>query len=344
MSETYCAVVLAAGEGKRMKSNHPKVLTEVLFKPMLRWVLDAVRASRVQDICCVAGFRHEQVEAYLQAANAGTFAAAPVQCVLQLERRGTGHAVMMARAFLQEHRGSHVLVLNGDAPFVSAGAIDAALRQHLTGGFSATVLSAEVENPTGYGRIVRDASGALTGIVEQKDASTEVRKIREINSGSYWFSVDSLLEILDDITSNNAQGEYYLTDAIALLLSRGKKAGAFVVDDPAAVLGANDCLQLTQLNAIARERQLQKHRAAGVFIPFSDGVVIGPDVTIGQRVCILPGSILQGSTHIGDECTIGPHTFLKNATIGSHVTLNSVQVYDKKIAESEIVAPYSVRK
>ena len=343
MQKKSCAVVLAAGEGKRMKSNCPKVLSEVLFKPMLGWVLDAVRASSVRDICCVVGYRHEQVEAYLKQLNAGAFSEVPIQHVLQSEQHGTGHAVMMARSFLEEHQGGQVLILNGDAPFVTAETIDSALQRHLQSGSSATVISAKVENPFGYGRIVRNPkTRLLKSIVEQKDADQEVQKIREINSGSFWFCVDDLLGILSEINSNNAQGEYYLTDAIALLLSRGKKADAFLAEDSASVLGANDCLQLSQLNTIARERILQKQREAGISIPCSDGVIIGPDVTIGPYSCILPGSILQGTTSVGRNCIIGPNAILHDSQVSDDVKLNSVQVYNRKIAKSDFVLPYTV--
>ncbi|WP_236849692.1 MULTISPECIES: sugar phosphate nucleotidyltransferase [Caproicibacterium] len=342
MGERYCAVVLAAGEGKRMKADRPKVLCEVLFKPMLRWVLDAVQAAGIQDICCVTGHRHEQLEAYLAKINAGSFAAHPVRCVLQRERRGTGHAVMTARAFLEKHHGGQVLVLNGDAPFMSAETISDARQMHDASHNAATVVSAKVENPTGYGRIVRDpATQLLSAIVEQKDASSEEQKINEINSGSYWFAVDDLLSVLDDITSDNAQGEYYLTDAIALL-HRSRQVSVFPAKDSAAVLGANDCIQLYQLNQIARERVLHRHMAEGIAIPCTDGVIIGPDVKIGAYSCILPGSILQGTTSVGQDCTIGPNTILQNAYVEDHVLLNSVQVYNKKVAEGEILEPYSV--
>lgn len=343
MTQQYSAVILAAGEGKRMKSNRPKVLSEVLFKPMLRWVLDAVRASYVEDVCCVAGFGHEQVEAYLDAVNAAAPDKAPVQSVLQQERRGTGHAVMMARGFLQAHAGGQVLVLNGDAPFITPQVIDAALRVHLNNGNAATVISAEVADPTGYGRIVRDAdTGLLKAIVEQKDADWQTRQIREINSGSYWFCVDDLLEVLTCITSNNAQGEYYLTDAIRLLIEAGKRASAYTAKDPSTVLGANDCTQLNQLNAIAREKLLTRHMQAGVSIPCTDGVIIGPDVEIGRFSCIFPGTILRGRTRVGENCTLGPNTLLEDTVAGDGVTLNSVQVYNKKIAEKDVVPPFTV--
>lgn len=343
MPEECCAIVLAAGEGKRMKSNCPKVLSKVLFKPMLRWVLDAVQTSSIDNICCVAGYRHEQVEAYLSELNADAFAKHPVSCVLQQERRGTGHAVMMAHSFLEAHRGGHVLILNGDAPFMSAEAIDEALKLHTTSGNAATVISAEVENPFGYGRIVRDEqTGLLKGIVEQKDADRVVQQICEINSGSYWFCVNDLLDILSCITSDNVQGEYYLTDAIKLLLGRGRRASAYITADAAAVLGANDCIQLAELNDIARRRVLHRHMAAGISIPCTDGVIIGPDVTIGSYSCILPGSILQGSTAVGENCTIGPSTILRNVAVADGMSLSSMQVCNRKIAKTDFVESYHI--
>lgn len=345
MSEQYSAVILAAGEGKRMKSNRPKVLSEVLFKPMLRWVLDAVRGSYVADVCCVAGHRHEQVEEYLAAYNAQNAGLPPVQCVLQKERRGTGHAVMMARAFLEARRGGHVLVLNGDAPFMTPHVIDAALRVHLNNGNAATVISAAVDDPTGYGRIVRDSdTGLLRAIVEQKDADWQTQQIHEINSGSYWFCTDDLLDVLSRITSDNAQGEYYLTDAIRLLIESGRRASAYTAKDPTTVLGANDCKQLNELNAIAREKILERHMTDGVSIPCIDGVLIGPDVKIGHYTTILPGTILCGDTVIGENCMLGPNTFLQDTKVGADAILNSVQVYSQTLADKTELLPFSVLK
>ncbi len=239
-----CAVILAGGEGKRMQSEKPKTLCEVLSKPMLRWVIDAVRAAGIDDICVVKGYRAEYIDEYL-----GTLDF-PVETVLQSERLGTGHAVMMARKFLEE-RGGSVVILGGDAPFIDAGTISDSLSQHVDTGSYATVISAEVEDATGYGRVVRNHDGTLSAIIEHKDADDEVRKIREINSGAYWFDTEALLSVLDRITSDNKAKEYYLPDALKLIISDGKKAGAFVAATSDVALGANDPAQLQQLNEIA---------------------------------------------------------------------------------------------
>lgn len=242
-----CAIILAGGEGKRMKSDKPKTLSEVLGKPMLWWVMSALKKAGIDDICVVKGFRKECIEEYLSALDF------EVESVFQAERLGTGHAVMMAKDFLASHDGN-VVILNGDAPFMTAETIEKSLEQHIASGAAATVISARVDDPTGYGRIVRDGSGNLKAIVEHKDADEATRAIDEVNSGGYWFDCQLLLSVLDRIKSDNAAGEYYLPDAIALLLSDGKTVGAYTAECSDAVLGANDPAQLEELNQIARDK------------------------------------------------------------------------------------------
>lgn len=343
MPDQNCAVILAAGEGKRMKSNRPKVLSPVLFKPMLQWVIDSAQGAGVGNICVVTGYMHEKVEDYLAGLNAAEAAHPDVVHVLQPERRGTGHAVMMATEFLKMHRGGNVLILNGDAPFVGPEVIGDALREHTEHGNAVTVISAVLDDPTGYGRIVRDPETHLVrAIVEQKDADPETLAIGEINSGAYWFQVNDLIDILSHIKNNNAQGEYYLTDAVKLLIESGRKADAFTTGDAHTVLGANDCLQLNALNSIAREQILSAHMSAGIEIPCRDGVMIGPDVTIGCDTCILPGTILEGKTTIGSGCVLGPNTYVSDSIIGDNVVLSTVRCKNRKVNTGEAVAPFSV--
>ena len=240
-----CAVILAGGEGKRMKSDLPKPMNEVLGKPMLRWVIDAVKEAGIDDICVFTGFKTEITEAYLDALP---FA---VSHVLQSERLGTGHAVMMAKDFLKE-KGGDVVILCGDAPFMDTATIADAYTDHNESGASATVISAMLDDPTGYGRIVRNPDGTLKSIVEQKEADEATLAIKEVNSGGYWFDTMDLLGVLDDIKANNSAKEYYLPDALWLLLQNGKKVGAFTASSPDTVLGANDPQQLKELNEIAK--------------------------------------------------------------------------------------------
>ena len=239
-----CAVILAGGEGKRMKSDLPKPMNEVLGKPMLRWVIDAVKAAGIDDICVVTGFKTEITEAYLDALPF------EVSHVLQSERLGTGHAVMMAKDFLGE-KGGDVVILCGDAPFMDCDTIADAYKDHNESGASATVISAMLDDPTGYGRIVRNTDGTLKNIVEQKEADEETLAIKEVNSGGYWFDTADLLSVLDNIKANNSAKEYYLPDALYLLLQKGKKVGAFTAQSADTVLGANDPAQLAELNEIA---------------------------------------------------------------------------------------------
>ncbi|MDE7390801.1 MAG: NTP transferase domain-containing protein [Lachnospiraceae bacterium] len=242
------AVILAGGEGKRMKSDKPKALSEVLNKPMLRWVIDSVKGAGIDNVCVVTGFKREYIEEYLHTLPFDT------ETAYQPQRLGTGHAVMMCREFLRKNEGD-VVVLNGDAPFMDSETVKEAYRLHKESNSSATVISAKVDDPFGYGRIVRDADGAIKAIVEQKDASKEEQSINEVNSGGYWFNTESLLGVLDEITANNAGGEYYLTDAVSILLNKGKTVCAYTAQSSNTVLGANDPEQLKRLNEIARAKE-----------------------------------------------------------------------------------------
>ena len=326
-----CAVILAAGDGKRMKSKKPKVLCEVLFTPMLAWVIASCEQAELTNLCVVTGNGADQVEAFLE----GNY-----RTVLQSERRGTGHAVMMAREYLREFAGGNVLVLCGDAPFMDAGTIQSALEVHTRQNNAVTVITAELDEPGGYGRILRNDSG-IAGIVEQKDADEDQLLIREVNSGTYWFKTDDLLAVLEELTCDNAQGEYYLTDTVALLLNKGKKAGAYCADNSDVNLGANDRKTLCELNEIARDRSLEAHMANGVEFVTTDGVVIAPSVQIGAGTTILPGTILRGYTEIGENCVIGPNTLLEDTFVGDDTVLNAVQAYQSKVHSQVKIGPFT---
>ena len=239
-----CAVILAGGEGKRMKSDLPKPLVRVLDKPLLQWVIESVKKAGVDDICVVKGYKMECIEDFV--------ATLPydVETVYQSERLGTGHAVMMAKDFLEKHDGN-VVILNGDAPFMDFETISSALKLHTDTESVATVISAEVEDPTGYGRIIRDGDGKFLKILEQKDGTPEELKVREVNSGGFWFNCEKLLSVLGEIKSNNKAKEYYLPDALAILLEKGERVEAYTAKNPDSVLGANDPKQLEELNELA---------------------------------------------------------------------------------------------
>lgn len=241
-------IILAGGQGKRMKSDGPKVLCQVQGRAMLDWVITACENAGIGDICVVKGHKAEMIDDFL----AGRDSRADIKTVLQSERLGTGHAVQMAKDFLEAHRGGNTLILCGDAPFIDPPTIEGALKLHTSDGNSVTVVTSEKEDPTGYGRIIRTENG-ISGIVEQKDCTPEQAQIKEINSGCYWFDTSDLLDVLFELTPNNAQGEYYLTDCLGLLIGKGKRADAYISENPNVSLGANDPAGLAYLNELAEQ-------------------------------------------------------------------------------------------
>lgn len=305
MVEKVCAVILAAGDGTRMKSTHPKVMAEVLFRPLIGWVTDNCLAAGIPVGCAVLGSGAQEVAAVLP--ESYTY-------VLQAERLGTGHAASMARDFVREGGFSHVAVLNGDAPLLGSEEITAALQLHLQNKNAATVISAQVQNPTGYGRVLREGTD-VQAIVEDRDATRQQRAIDEINSGAYWFEAAFLLEYFENMSASNAQQEFYLTDSIAYAVAAGRRVGAHVAD-PHAVLGANTRAELAVLNEIARVQVLEKLMENGVNIPFLQNVVVGPQVQVAPDSTLLPGTILCGATTVGSECEIGPNSFVRDTVIG----------------------------
>ncbi len=331
-----CALILAAGEGTRMKADCPKVLTEVLFKPMLDWVIDAAKQGGLDDICVVTGHKHEIVEEHL----AGKY-----NTVIQAERLGTGHAVMQAKKFLEEHRFGNVLILNGDAPLMDSNTIKSAYDYHTAKNNAVTIISAKIPNPYGYGRIIRSKEGVLKKIVEEKEATPVEKIVNEVNSGAYWFSCSVLLDALQGIVEihdkNEKQKEYYLTDAVEVILKKGLNAVAYETESEDVVRGANDRAQLQELNEIARRKVMRKHLINGVSIPCADGVIIGPEVEIGDNTEILPGTIIKGKTTIGKRCNIGPNTLIEDSTIESNVTLNSVQCFSSEVKKGASIGPFS---
>lgn len=326
-----CAIILAAGQGTRMKTDKPKAMTEVLFKPMLDWVISAVRKSGISDLCIVTGHAAEYIEEHIDNS---------IETVRQTERLGTAHAVMQASAFIRRHRKDNVIVLNGDAPFINGETINDALNYHVRKEDLVTVITSKVRNPSGYGRIIRDSQGDIKAIVEENSADEETKRICEVNSGAYCFNGEALLDVLGKITNNNSKGEYYLTDAIGIIISDGGRAGAFLAKDEHTVLGANSRIQLNELNEIARNTIMEDLMDEGVDIPCRDGVMIGPDCRIGKDTRILPGTILCGEVTIGEGCTIGPNSYAENSEIGNNVYFNNSQIRNAKICDGANIGPF----
>lgn len=330
MSNASCAVILAGGQGKRMKSELPKPMFEVLGEPMLEWVMTACENADVKDMCVVKGYNAEVIEEYV---------GDRCTTVLQPQRMGTGHAVMMAVDWLKERPDSSVLIVCGDSPFIDSETITSALEQHVKQDNAVTIITAKVDDPMGYGRILRGKNG-VTGIVEDKDATAEQKEINEINSGAYWFKTERLIEALNEIKPNNSQGEYYLTDSVYILINHGLRADAYVSPNPNVVLGANDRKGLLMLNNVARNAVIEKLLNDGVEFTCTDGVTIGRNVKIGAGTKILQGTIIRGDTVIGGDCVIGPNCLIENCTVGDGVTLNSVQAYQSKIDDNAKIGPF----
>ena len=327
----FTSVILAAGMGTRMKSKMPKVLHKVCGKPLSKWVIDASKAAGADKVCAVVGHKAETVKEVL--GDVCEFA-------LQAEQKGTGHAVMQAIDVIKNSKGE-VVILNGDTPLITAETINKAIEYHKNNGNQATVITAILDDATGYGRIVRDNDGSVLKIVEQKDASEEEKKINEVNSGMYVFDAQSLVYALDKITPNNAQGEYYLTDTLEILLSAGKKIGGYAISDNDEIRGINDRVQLNEAEKIMQKRINEYHMRNGVTmrnpesIYIEDGVEIGNDTEICQNVTIKSG------TKIGSDCVIGSGSMLDRAVIHDGVDVLSSVILESEVDEGTHVGPFA---
>jgi len=325
LEKQYC-VILAAGEGKRMNSSGSKVLCEVAFKPLLLWVIDAVRCAGMKDICVVAS--GDDVRQ----------AALGCEIVEQKERLGTGHAVLCAREKFAQRKGS-ILVLYGDAPFIDAEIIEESYDRHLAEDNDVTVISAIVPDARGYGRIFR-SEGSMAAIIEEADCTDEQRRISEINTGAYWFKAQSLSSVLDEIGNSNAQGEYYLTDAVSLLLGEGKRAGCHIAMSSDIALGANTPRDLLMLNRIAKDKVISRLLDEGVRFINTDGICIHPDTVIAPGTTVLPGCILKQGVVVGADCVLGPNTTLSNTKIGQRSVVDSCLCNDSVVGDDVRLGPW----
>lgn len=327
----FTSVILAAGMGTRMKSKMPKVLHTVCGKPLSKWVIDASKAAGADKVCAVVGHKAETVKEVL--GDVCEFA-------LQAEQKGTGHAVMQAIDVIKNSKGE-VVILNGDTPLITAETINKAIEYHKNNGNQATVITAILDDATGYGRIVRDNDGSVLKIVEQKDASEEEKKINEVNSGMYVFDAQSLVYALDKITPNNAQGEYYLTDTLEIIKNNSGKVGVMTAEDSDEFLGVNSKLQLAQAMKIMKKRINEYHMINGVTITDPENTYIGKDVQIAPDTIIYPGCMLEGKTKIGKSCIIGPNTRMTSCDINDCVTIQSSTLIEAQVKSFTTVGPYA---
>lgn len=327
----FTSVILAAGMGTRMKSKMPKVLHKVCGKPLSKWVIDASKAAGADKVCAVVGHKAETVKEVL--GDVCEFA-------LQAEQKGTGHAVMQAIDVIKNSKGE-VVILNGDTPLITAETINKAIEYHKNNGNQATVITAILDDATGYGRIVRDNDGSVLKIVEQKDASEEEKKINEVNSGMYVFDAQSLVYALDKITPNNAQGEYYLTDTLEILLSAGKKIGGYAISDNDEIRGINDRVQLNEAEKIMQKRINEYHMRNGVTMRNPESVYIEDGVEIGNDTKICQNVTIKSGTKIGSDCVIGSGSMLNRAVIHDGVDVLSSVILESEVDEGTHVGPFA---
>lgn len=339
MTVPAAVIVLAAGQGTRMKSDLPKVVHPVAGLSMLGHALRAAKA--LDPGLVVAVVRHQR-----DIVAAEALRVAPDALIAdQDEIPGTGRAVLCALNAMVEARGpveGTVVVTSGDVPMLSPQTLGRLVDLHEEEGNAVTVLTSIAEDPSGYGRIVRDEAGVVTAIVEQKDADEAQRAIREVNAGVYAFDGAFLAKTLLGVGTDNAQGEVYLTDVLAAAAPAGRRAGALVLDDPWEAQGCNDRVQLATLAAEFNARICRAHMRAGATIVDPASTWIGVDVRIGRDTVIWPGSVLRGATLIGSGCEIGPGTTLDDANVADRARVRSAWVSGADIAADTMVAPFSV--
>ncbi|MCI1881005.1 MAG: bifunctional UDP-N-acetylglucosamine diphosphorylase/glucosamine-1-phosphate N-acetyltransferase GlmU [Sporolactobacillus sp.] len=331
MSNRY-AVVLAAGKGTRMKSKLYKVLHPVCGKPMIRYVVDEIRKARFSKAFVIIGYGADDVRSCV---------GSDAECVLQKQQLGTAHAVLQAAPQLDDKDGTTV-VLYGDTPLITAETIEKLINFQEKNQAAAAVLTADLDNPAGYGRVIRfSGSGDLAGIIEDKDATDEEKKIKEINTGIYSFNNRLLFEMLRRVGNNNAQGEYYLPDVIGLLIKDGKKVLACRTRHVEETVGVNDRIQLAEAEKLMRRRINRAHMKRGVTLIDPLTTYLSADCTIGGDTVIYPGTIVEGDTSIGEACTIGPNSRIRNCRIGADSRIEQSVLDNSWIGDRVQIGPFA---
>ncbi len=330
MTKRY-AVILAAGQGTRMKSKLYKVLHLVCGKPMVEHVVDQITTLNIEKTVTIIGHGAELVKSHLEGKS---------DFALQEEQLGTAHAVMQSEDVLGNLEGT-TLVVCGDTPLIKGETMEALVKHHEEQGAKATILTGHTESPDGYGRIIRNDSGLVERIVEHKDASEDERKVKEINTGTYCFDNKALFNTLKKVSNDNVQGEYYLPDVIEILQTEGEIVSAYQTSDFDETLGVNDRVALSQAETTMKKRINEQHMRNGVTIQDPANTYIDAGVTIGRDTVILPGTVIKGDSSIGEDSIIGPNTEVKDSTIGDRTVVKQSAAHDSSIGSDVQVGPFA---
>ena len=327
------SVIMAAGKGTRMKSNKSKLVHKIYDKELVKRVVELAKEVGTDDIVTVVGHLREQVKEVL---------GNDVKYVYQEELLGTGHAVMQAKKYLEGKKGK-VIILYGDVPIIRKETLENLIIKSFKNKEYATLLTAIYENPTGYGRIIRDEGGNIKAIVEEKDANMFEKEIKEINSGIYCFDIEELLSALEKLKPNNVQGEYYLTDVIKIMNDKGLKTGAVIVEDNTEILGVNDRAQLELLTRVLRMRINAEHMKNGVTIEDANSTYIHDNVKIGVDTVIHPNTTIKEGVIIGANCEIGPNAYIREGCIiGNNVKIGNCVEIKKTIIGNRTKVPHFI--
>lgn len=326
-------IVLAAGMGKRMKSDIPKVLHPVLGRPMLSYVIDSVEKLTPKKTIVVVGHRAHEVEKVLDSKKI-TYAA-------QTEQLGTGHAANCADSALKSFKGD-IVILNGDFPLITSNTLKKFVNQHQKKKADVSVLTSIVDDPTGYGRIKRDLKGEVVAIVEEKDATSEEKFIDEINSGTYCVKSSFLWNALKKVNTKNRQKEYYLTDIVEQARKNSLTINGSIISDSDEVLGVNDRIDLSIIESILKWRTNEKLMRSGVTLIDPETTYISPGVKIGRDTTIFPNTHIYGDTQIGKSCTIGPSNWIEDSKLSNGITLkSSCYITSASIKNNVTIGPFA---
>ena len=330
MKEKF-GIILAAGKGTRMKSALYKVMHPVCGKPMVEHVVDQVEKTGATEIVAIVGHGAEMVKNHL---------GDRVSYAVQAEQLGTGHAVLQAESLLKGKEGT-TIVICGDTPLLTSETLSALMEEHERTGAKATILTAIAEDPTGYGRVIRDADGSVLKNVEQKDASPEEQKVQEINTGTYCFDNEALFSALQEVGNDNAQGEYYLPDVLEILKKRGEVVSAYPMKDFDEGMGVNDRVALSKAEKYMRNRINEEHMRNGVTLIDPEATYIDIDVEIAPEVQIEANVILKGQTKIGAETVLTNGTYVVDSTIGAGAVITNSMIEESSVADGVTVGPYA---